>query len=238
MGTKKGDFIVGEKDIADPERIENHLKNLSLAGTVLAYTANPQRGLFKIGELSRSTDTLKLIAVHECPPFQPDEIVTFIYFSGHEPYRFGQRVIAADHTHGVLIMHFPLIIRSNERRAGKRFNFPKREDIHTAIITDLANGVGASGPLHDLGIGGGAFQVEKVVLIPSGKEIHVSSESLKAGRVALIRFRLPGGLEIEAGGNLIHTWPEAPTFRAGFQFGQKPANMDAGLKMFLEKKFS
>jgi hypothetical protein len=237
MGTKKWGFSVGEKDIAEPERIENHLKNLCLTGTVLSCTANPQLAQFKVEEFSLSNDSVKLIALKQFPPLHPDDIATFVYFSGHEPYRFGQRVVSADPGRGILLLHFPLVIRSNDRRSSRRITFPKREEIHTVIITDLGNGVGISGPLHDMGLGGGALLAEKMVLIPSGKEIRLGSESLKPGKVALIRFRLPGGLAVETAGNLIYTKPEAPAFRAGFQFTQKPPTLEAGLKKFLAGNF-
>ncbi len=237
MAERRGKFTVGAGDIAEGERIENHLKSLALAGTELVCTANPQASVFKVGAVSRADDRLQLISLKQFPPLRSDDIATFYYIAGHEPFRFGQRVISADPAQGLLLLHFPLIIRSNERRAARRFTFPRREEVHTTVISGLDDGVGVSGPLRDLGSGGGALLVEKMALIPSGKEIHIQRDSLRLGPVALIKFRLPGGLDVETGGRMIHSCPEEPAFRAGFQFGPLPPRTTASLKAFFDDKF-
>ncbi len=235
---KKEKIQVNEKDIPGADKIESHLKGVELAGTILKCSSDPQKYSFKIASVSRENDQVVLYSLTDLPPAAADDILTFYYQYNHERFRFGQRVEGVDGVKKTIRLYFPLIVRSNERRKSRRYTFPKKEEVHTAVITSLAGGIGVSGPMHNLGESGGALVVEKMVNMASQREMKIAAEQIPKGKVDLIRFKLPNGIEVEGSGEIVHVTTEAGVVRVGLQFTNLPGKTGKALKSFVDAKFS
>lgn len=235
---KRDKIQVNERDIPGAEKIETHLKNLELAGCVLKCTLNPAGLSFRVTNVNRAGDMVELQALADFPATEVDAILTFFYQYNNERFRFGQRVESIDEAKKTIRLYFPLIIRSNERRRFRRYTFPKKEEVHTAVITSLANGIGVSGPMLNLSEKGGALLVEKMVSIATQREVKIVLDQIPKGKVDLIRFKLPNGIEVECGGEIVHVTSESGGGRVGLLFAGIPGKIEKALKLYVDGKFS
>ncbi len=233
---KKKTIELGNRDLGEGNRIEAHLENLRGANTVLYLQEDPGGLSFKVGGIDRAADSVSLIALQGLADWRENDIITFFYSHNHERYRFGQRLTSIDRQKGILNIFFPLVIRANDRRISSRYNFPAREAIHTSLLTDLSAGIGISGTMHNLGGGGGALSVEKIVSLSTEKDLRISKELIKPGPLTLIHFKLPTGQLFEVSGRLIHALDEG-RIRVGFAFDERlPETGKKALQFFLDSK--
>lgn len=235
MFFKKKTIDLGNRDLGEGNRIEAHLENLRSANTVLYLQEDPGGLSFKVGTIDRQGDAVSLIALQGLADWHENDIITFFYSHNHERFRFGQRLTGIDRQKGILTVFFPLVIRANDRRRFSRYNFPAREAIHTSLLTDLSAGIGISGTMHNLGSGGGALNVEKIVSLSTEKDLRISKELIKPGPLTLIHFKLPTGQTFEVSGSLIHALNES-RIRVGFAFEQLPEAGQKALQFFLDSK--
>ncbi len=233
---KRNKIKLNKGDIGDRDKIILHLKNLSLASKILKNMKNPQQE-FKLGEFSAEKDYLDLIALSDVLNINEDDILTLEYMYENNRYRFSQRVNSVNEKTGIVKLYFPKVIRNNERRKYKRYKFPEKEEVYAILITDFSKGIGLSGPMHNICEEGGAITVSKMIDVKAQKEIKVSKHLAEPQDLALIRFKLSTGPQLELRGKLIHSTYVKSTLRAGFKFAKLSSKEKTIIQLFLNGKF-
>jgi len=235
MFFKKKAIEFGQKDIGEAQKIEAHLQGLLNMDTLLYLRESGGDAGFKITAVSQTDDLVSLAVRQEFPEWRENEIITLFYTYQQERFRFGQRISSLDRQKGIVSIYFPLVIRSNERRRNKRHVFSGREEMHTSLVTNLIGGIGISGAMHNLSLGGGALSVTRIVNLATENKLRISRDLLKTGPLALIHFKFPAGQAFETRGNLVHVLDEG-RFRVGFDFDQLPEAGEKALQLFLRAK--
>ena len=111
-------------------------------------------------------------------------------------------------------------IRHAERRGLLRTRFTAREKATVAVLENLFDGVGLSGPLLNLGLGGLAFRVDRAIDIRQDRRLTVRADLVGPGRVmGLIRIQdLPHIPTLECGATIMHVDTREQGVVAGLRF--------------------
>ena len=114
----------------------------------------------------------------------------------------------------------PEAIRHAERRGLMRTRFTAREKATVAVLENLFEGVGLSGPILNLGLGGLAFRVDRAMDIRQDRRLTVRGDLIAPGRVmALIRLQdLPHVPTLECGATVMHFGARDEGVVAGLRF--------------------
>ncbi len=118
------------------------------------------------------------------------------------------------------ILGLPLRIKQAERRVGPRARFGSRERASVTLIENLGSGLGATGKLMTLGMGGLSVRVDRMISIADDRRISPSSAPFEKGqKFLLLRINdLPRSPMVECGASLAFaaTTAEGPVL--GLQF--------------------
>lgn len=118
------------------------------------------------------------------------------------------------------VLGLPLRIKLAERRIAPRARFGPRERASVTLIENLGSGIGATGKLRNLSMGGLALRVERMISIADDHRQNPSASAFSVGqRFLLLRISdLPHAPMIECGASIAHAiaTPEGP--QVGVQF--------------------
>ena len=111
-------------------------------------------------------------------------------------------------------------IRSAERRGHLRTRFTGREKATVAVLETLFEGIGLSGPLLNLSLGGLAFRVDRAMDIARGRRLAIGGDLMAPGRpLGLVRLQdLPHLPTLECGAVIAHFGEQERGLVAGLAF--------------------
>jgi len=115
----------------------------------------------------------------------------------------------------------PVAITHAERREAVRFHFRSREKVQIVVLTGLFQGLGLSGELVDLSMGGCGFLLQRVIRVQDERRVPIRPDLLAPGTpLALVRLPdLPRLPLVECGGRVSHMrqWPGGITMGLAFE---------------------
>ncbi len=118
------------------------------------------------------------------------------------------------------VLGLPLRIKQAERRIGPRARFGSRERASVTLIESLGSGLGATGKLRTLGMGGLSLRVDRMISIADDRRLNPSIAPFAKGQqFLLLRINdLPHAPMVECGASLAYALatPEGPVL--GLQF--------------------
>lgn len=115
----------------------------------------------------------------------------------------------------------PAAIRHAERRDTVRVHFRSREKLSVVVLQGLLEGLGLTGELVDLSLGGCGFLVHRAIRIQDERRMPVRADLLVPGApLALVRLtNLPHLPMVECAGRVshLHQWPGGVTMGLAFE---------------------
>lgn len=118
------------------------------------------------------------------------------------------------------VLGLPLRIKQAERRVGPRARFGSRERASVTLIENLGSGLGATGKLRSLGMGGLSLRVDRMISIADDRRINPTSAPFEKGqKFFLLRITdLPHAPMVECGASLAYAMTTAEGPILGLQF--------------------
>ncbi len=176
--------------------------------TVKVELVSEEKGTFTLSFLHQPSGTWKEgQLVHLAFPLDGQRFKTTAKYRGLAGYL--QREFA-----------LPEAMRHAERRGLMRTRFGAREKATVAVLENLFDGLGLSGPILNLGIGGLAFRVDRAMDIRLDRRLTVKGDLASAGKaMALIRIQdLPHVPTLECGATIMHFGARDEGVVAGLRF--------------------
>jgi len=101
-------------------------------------------------------------------------------------------------------LKIPDEILHNERRQGKRVSFAQRENASASILESLGKGIGITGSIINISIGGISVSIDRAILIESEKEIKPQKNLIDSGKkLGLVRIKgIPGFAQLDTSGTV------------------------------------
>ncbi|HJV21078.1 MAG TPA: response regulator [Holophagaceae bacterium] len=198
-----------EPSLRDREQILAWLEELARVRTPLALRVkedDPFGSSVKVELVSEEKEAFTLSFLHQPPgDWKPGQVVHLSFPLDGQRFRTEVKFQGLG---GYLQREFrlPEAIYHAERRGLMRTRFSKRERPTVAVLEELFQGLGLSGPILNLSMGGLAFRVDRAMDIKHDRRISVKGDLLGAGRqVALIRIQdLPHTPTLECGATIAH----------------------------------
>ncbi|HJV89091.1 MAG TPA: response regulator [Holophagaceae bacterium] len=198
-----------EPSLRDREQVLAWLEELARVRTPLALRLkedDPFGSTVKVELVSEEKETFTLSFLHQPPgDWRPGQVVHLSFPLDGQRFR---TTVKFQGLGGYLQREFKLpdAIYHAERRGLMRTRFSKRERPTVAVLEELFQGLGLSGPILNLSMGGLAFRVDRAMDIKHDRRISVKGDLLGAGRqVALIRIQdLPHTPTLECGATIAH----------------------------------
>jgi CheY-like chemotaxis protein len=213
-----------ERSLHDPDQILAWLEELSRIRTILdlrftaADGASVQGKVERVGEETQTcTLSLARTPVREPDPGQKVHVVFPL-----DGRRF-QAELAYLGRGGYLEYKFalPVAIRHAERRDSVRVHLRSREKLQIVVLQSFGEGLGLSGELVDVSLGGCGFLVQRVIRVQDERRLPPRLDLLPEGTpLALVRLPdLPRLPLVECGGRVSHfrQWPGGITMGVAFE---------------------
>ncbi|HJW32972.1 MAG TPA: response regulator [Holophagaceae bacterium] len=198
-----------EPSLRDREQILAWLEELARVRTPLALRMkeeDPFGSTVKVELVSEEKETFTLSFLHQPPgDWKVGQLVHLNFPLDGQRFRTTAKFAGLA---GYLQREFklPESIFHAERRGLLRTRFSKRERPTVAVLEELFQGLGLSGPILNLSMGGLAFRVERVMDIKLDRRLQVKGDMLGTGRkMALIRIQdLPHTPTLECSATIAH----------------------------------
>ncbi|MBI3130498.1 MAG: response regulator [Acidobacteria bacterium] len=198
-----------EPSLRDGEQILAWLEELARVRTPLALRLkenDPFGSTVKVELVSEEKETFTLSFLHQPPgDWKVGQVVHLNFPLDGQRFRATAKFAGLG---GYLQREFklPEAIFHAERRGLMRTRFSRRERPTVAVLEELFQGLGLSGPILNISMGGLAFRVDRVMDIKQDRRIQVKGDLLGAGRkMALIRIQdLPHTPTLECSATIAH----------------------------------
>lgn len=212
-----------EPTLRDREQILAWLEELARLRTSLALRLDeedPHGATVKVELVSEEKGTFTLSFLHQPASHWKEGVQVHLAFPLD-----GQRFRTTARYRGLggyLQREFtlPEAIRHAERRGLMRTRFTAREKATVAVLENLFDGLGLSGPILNLGLGGLAFRVDRAMDIRQDRRLTVRGDLVSPGRaMGLIRIQdLPHIPTLECGATVMHFAAQEQGVVAGLHF--------------------
>jgi CheY-like chemotaxis protein len=213
-----------EHALVDPDQILAWLEELSRIRTVMDLRfGGPDLPILpaKVELVGEETSTCTL-SLQRTPPMEPmpGQRVSLVF--PLDGQRFQTELVYKERG-GYLEYRFklPTAITHAERRDAFRFHFRSRERVQIVVLTGLFEGLGLSGDLVDISMGGCAFILRRAIRIKDERRMPIRPDLLTPGTpLALVRLPdLPRQPLLECGGHVshLHQLPGGVTMGVAFE---------------------
>ncbi len=136
-----------------------------------------------------------------------------------------------------LCIEYPTIISHFERRKNPRVVFRKNENLEMKLVTDLFSGNGVLGFLTNMGAGGFACSVQKIVEASTGKVLPMNPILLKPSTsFAIAQFELAGSGKFELSATSVHVAQLGYNMALGCKFGKLSFGQTSAIEKFVTKR--
>lgn len=198
-----------EPSLRDREQILAWLEELARVRTPLALRVkedDPFGSTVKVELVSEEKETFTLSFLHQPPgDWKVGQLVHLNFPLDGQRFRTTAKFAGLG---GYLQREFKLpdAIFHAERRGLMRTRFSRRERPTVAVLEELFQGLGLSGPILNLSMGGLAFRVDRAMDIKLDRRLQVKGDLLGAGRtMSLIRVQdLPHTPTLECSATVAH----------------------------------
>ena len=213
-----------EHALVDPDQILAWLEELSRIRTVMDLRFNgPDVPILtaKVEGVGEETHTCTL-SLPRTPSLEPTPGQRVNLVFPLDGQRF-QTELVYQGRGGYLEYRFklPVSITHAERRDAFRFHFRSREKVQIVVLTGLFEGLGLSGELVDLSMGGCGFLMQRAIRMRDERRVPIRPDLLAPGApLALVRLPdLPRLPLVECGGHVSHMrqWPGGVTMGLAFE---------------------
>ncbi len=212
-----------EPTMRDKEQVLAWLEELARLRTALALRLkeeDPHGSTVKVELVSEEKGTFTLSFLHQPPGTWKEGQAVHLTFP-LDGQRF-RTVVKYRGLGGYLQREFslPEAMYHAERRGLMRTRFTAREKAMVAVLENLFDGIGLSGPILNLGIGGLAFRVDRAMDIRQDRRLTIRGDLVSAGKaMGLIRIsELPHIPTLECGATIMHFGARDEGVVAGLRF--------------------